>query len=369
MHHEDFSFFMKLYQEYKKFSKDFFIDNYKNWIGSKKLPVSQLEKIFFTFRVNTFFNFLDKIRTLYYSRNINQVIKKYNEDIWLGYELLSFLLDKGLIKIKDEKVIFKDNFDSFFIKPLDEKEILEKLKNKLNSKINLNYPLLLNLTPSTNFKWKAKYDQLSITTKSAIFILSRISQHFPIRQKFIFVGDDDFLSIPFKMIFDTPTFSLDADESLLFEIERLCKRLNVNITTLKADVRKPKKLTGFYGCYINPPYNLPGSTKFLEFTSSILSREGGIVFMVLGNEAIGRRFIHLQRNISNLGFIIREMLPSTISYRFYFHHKEDDLIYKKMKAIGIDIKEKETIFAALYVLDFVGKVRDFKVDKNIYSYL
>jgi hypothetical protein len=39
MFQEDFSFFMKLYQEYKKFSKDFFV---------KKLPVLQLEKIFFT---------------------------------------------------------------------------------------------------------------------------------------------------------------------------------------------------------------------------------------------------------------------------------------------------------------------------------
>jgi predicted methyltransferase len=369
MFQENFSFFMKLYQEYKKFSKDFFVENYKNWIGSKKLLVSRLEKIFFDFEVDTFFNFLDKIRTLYYSGDVKEMIKKYNDDIWSGYELLSFLLNKELIRIKNEKVVFKDNFDSFFIKPLDEKEILNKLKDKLASKINLNSPLLLNLNPYTKFKWKAKYDQISITTKSAIFILSKISQYFPIRQNFIFVGDDDFLSIPFKMIFDAPTFSLDADESLLFEVEKLCKTFNLKVTTVKADVRKPKKFGKFYGCYINPPYNLPGSVAFLEFVSKILSRDGGVVFMVLGDDAIGRRFVHLQKNISNLGFIIREALPSTISCRFYFHHKEDEFIYKKMKNIGIDIKEKETIFAALYVFDFVGKVREFKFDKNIYSYI
>jgi len=42
----------------------------------------------------------------------------------LDTSFLSFLIDKGLIKIKNEKVIFERNFDSFFIKPLSEEEVL-----------------------------------------------------------------------------------------------------------------------------------------------------------------------------------------------------------------------------------------------------
>ena len=357
-----------MYEDYKKYAKDFFEENYINWSGNKKLPKRKLDEIFSYFRLNTFFNFLDRIRTLYFTNDIFELIKKYNEDIWLGYEFLSFLINKGVAKVENKKIIFERNFDTFFIKPLSEDEVLKKLRTFIKSKIDLSKPLLYNLNPETKFKWKAKYDQISITTKSAITIISKISHYFPAKLNFIFIGDDDFLSIPLKMILDIPTFSLDKDASLLDEIERLNKKFNLDIRTIKADVRRSKNLKDFYGCYINPPYNLPGSTKFLEFSSKILSREGGIVFMVLGNIALGKRYVHLQRNISNLGFIIRELLSSKISCQFYIHHKEDEIIYERMKNLNIDLNERETMFAALYILEFVGKIKKEPIEKNIYSY-
>jgi len=365
---EDFFYFKKLYEEYKKYAKDFFEENYINWSGNKKLSKRKLDDIFFFFRLNTFFNFLDRVRTLYFTKDIFELIKKYNEDIWLGYNLLSFLIDKGLVKIKNKKIIFEGNFDSLFVKPLSEDEVLEKLRSFIKSKIELTKPLLYNLDPETKFKWKAKYDQISITTKSALTIISKISNYFPAKLDFIFLGDDDFLSIPVRMILDIPTFSLDKDASLLYEIDRLNKKFNLNVRTIKADVRRQKNLKEFYGCYMNPPYNLPGSTKFLEFSSKILSKDGGIVFMVLGDEALGKRYIHLQKKISNLGFIIRELMPSKISYQFYMHHKEDEIIQEKMKNLNIDLNGKETMFAALYVLEFVGKIKKKPIEKNIYSY-
>lgn len=368
MSQEDFFYFKNLYEDYKKYAKDFFEENYINWSGNRKLSKRKLDDIFLSFRLDTFFNFLDRIRTLYFTKDIFELIKKYNEDIWLGYNLLSFLINKGLVKMKNEKIIFERSFDSFFIKPLSEDEVLEKLRTFIKSKMDLKKPLLYNLNPETKFKWKAKYDQISITTKSAITIISKISYYFPARINFIFIGDDDFLSIPLKMILDIPTFSLDKDESLLEEVEKLSKKFNLDISTIKADVRRQKNLRDFYGCYTNPPYNLPGSTKFLEFSSKILSKDGGMAFMVLGNEALGKRYIHLQKNLSNLGFIIRELIPSKISYQFYLHHKEDEIIREKMRYLNVDLNEKETMFAALYVLEFVGKVKKKLIEKNIYSY-
>jgi predicted methyltransferase len=369
MSQEDFFYFKKLYEDYKKYAKEFFEENYISWSGNRKLSKRKLDYIFLFFRLNTFFNFLDRIRILYFTKDIFEFIKKYNEDIWLGYEFVNFLLNKGLVKIENKKIIFERNFDSFFIKPLGEDEVLERLRTIIKSKIDLNRPLLYNLNPKTKFKWKAKYDQISITTKSAITIISKVSYYLPAKLNFIFIGDDDFLSIPLKMILDIPTFSLDKDKSLLDEIDGLSKKFNLDIHTINADVRKSKSLKDFYGCYTNPPYNLTGSTKFLEFSSKILSKDGGMVFMVLGDEALGKRYIHLQRSISNLGFIIRELLPSKISYQFYLHHKEDEIIQEKMRELNVDLREKETMFAALYVLEFVGKIKKKPIEKNIYSYV
>jgi predicted methyltransferase len=369
MSDENFSFFKKLYEEYKEFGKEQLKENYKHWIGSVKLPEKKVEEIFLNFRLRTFFTFLDILRTLYFSKSIFEAIKKYNEDIWFGFEILSFLLNKNLIKLRKDKVIFKENFDSFFIKPLSEKEIMSKLQRSLRMKIDLSKPLLYNLSRNSKFKWKANYDQIPITTKSAVSLLSKISYYFPARLNFAFLGDDDFLSIPFKIIFNMPTFSLDKDKDLLSEIERICKKRNIDIVTLEADVLKPKNFGSFYGCYTNPPYNFPGSTQFIRFASKLMGKEGGIIFLVLGNDAIGRRFVHLQREIANLNLVIREVLPSIISYGFYPYHKEDKLIYKKMKRLGVNIKWKEVSFAALYVLEYVGKVKRILTGRSIYSYV
>ena len=91
--------------------------------------------------------------------------------------------------------------------------------------------------------------------------------------------------------------------------------------------------------------------------------------MVLGYEALRKRYIHLQKNISNLGFIIRELMPSKISYQFYLNHKEDKIIRERMKHLGIELIGEEIAFAALYVLEFVGKVKKATTEKDIYSYL
>ncbi len=368
MIYEDFFYFKKLYEEYKKYAKEFFERNYINWTGNKKLPKHKIEDIFFSFKLATFFNFLDKIRTLYFTNDIFELIKKYNENVWLGYEILSFLLYKNIVRIKNKRIIFNERFDSFFIKPMSEEEVVKRLKEVLGSGINLNKSVLYNLNPKSEFKWKTKYDQIPISTKSAITIISKISYYFPAKLNFIFIGDDDFISIPLKLILDIPVSSLDKDEEILNEVEKLSKKFNVVVNTIKADVRKKKNIKNFYGCYMNPPYNLPGSTKFLEFSSKILSKDGGAAFLILGNEALEKRYIHLQKSISNLGFIIREIIPSKISYEFYLHYKEDSIIYEKMKELNFELIGKEAIFAALYVLEFVGKVKKIPHEKNIYSY-
>ena len=369
MKDEDFHFFRKLYEEYKTFGSDFLEKNYKYWIGSKKLSKKKLKEIFINFRLETFFTFLGTLRTLYYSKDIFEVIKRNNEDVWYGVEILNFLLDKNLIKIESGKVFFKEDFDHFFIKPMDELEIVEKLRRSLRRKIKLEEPLLLNIDPNSRFKWKARYDQMPITTKSAISILSKISHYFPVRAKFAFVGDDDFISIPFRIIFNAPTFSIDKDRELLSEIERISKKMQLNIFTLEADVRKTKMMKDFYGFYTNPPYNLHGSIKFLKFGSNLLSDEGGVAFLVLGYDAIGKRSIHLQKEMSNMGYSIKEVTPSLISYKFHLHHKEDVMVWKKMKDDEIDIKNREALFAALYVLEYIGKTIDFKPSSDIYCYI
>ena len=368
MSSENFLFFKKLYEEYKKFSKDFLIENYRYWIGSKKLRRYELEEAS-KFRVETFFSFLDIIRFLYYYGDIIKVIRKYNDDVWFGYEILKFLLEKNLVKISGNKIIFIDSYGDFFIKPISELTILKKLRKSVKRKINLNKPLVYNFNPHSKFKWKSKYDQIPITTKSAIFILSKISYYFPARLNFAFVGDDDFLSVAFNLIFNSNTFSIDKDKFVISEIDKICSKFGAKVITLEHDIRKLKKIDTFYGCYTNPPYNISGSLKFVKFSTNLLSKDGGAIFLILGDDAIKRRGVFFQKEISNYGLILRELTPSIISYEFNPHHKEDVIIQKKMKSIGIKIEKKETMFAAFYVLEYVGKFRNFKLPSGIYSYV
>ena len=367
----DFSFFRNLYEEYKTFGKEFLEKNYKYWIGSNRISKKkdEIEKIFLSYRLKPFFTFLDIFRNLYYSKDIFEVIKKNNEDVWFGLDILSFLLEKNLIEIKSGKIFFRENFDNFFIKPMSEFEVARKLKYYIKRKINLEKPLLFNIDPSSKYKWKARYDQVPMTTKSAISVLSKISYYFPVRANFAFVGDDDFLSIPFRMIFNAPTFSMDIDKELLSEVERLSKKMQLEVFTLSVDVRKEKIMKDFYGFYTNPPYNLQGSIKFLSFGTNLLSDEGGIAFLALGDDAIGKRIIHLQREISNKGYSIKEVVPSMISYKFYLHHKEDVMILRKMEDVGINIKNKEVLFASLYVLEYFGTPINYKIRSDIYCYV
>jgi hypothetical protein len=64
---EDFFYFKKLYEEYKNSAKDFFEENYKIGWEAKKLPKRKGD-IFSTLDSTHFSTFLDRIRTLYFTK-------------------------------------------------------------------------------------------------------------------------------------------------------------------------------------------------------------------------------------------------------------------------------------------------------------
>ncbi|MGC9059432.1 MAG: bis-aminopropyl spermidine synthase family protein [Candidatus Aenigmatarchaeota archaeon] len=365
-------YFQALYKDYSKFALKEYEKNIHSWMGVKEVKnfsEELIKRIFLNYMLDTFFIFVDKIRTLYFENSIESVIKKYSEELWSSYLILEFLREKSIIEIRNGKISFLKDFNSFYLKPLSEREVKNLLKRKIKLK-NLEIPVALNLQIK-DFVWKEKFDQLPIDTKSAIFVVSKISHYYPFKNFFAFIGDDDFISIIFKLIYPEMKITVfDADEDLLQSIEKVAKKFDIEIKVKKARVEENfNKTNNFYGCVTNPPYNLKGSITFLEFSKKLLSKKGGRCFLILGNEAIGRRYLELQKKISE-SFIIREIIPSRISYPFYEKLTEDREILERLKSYGVKIEKRKILFASLYVLDFVNEEPEkINFNSTIYTYL
>ncbi len=366
----ELKYFQTLYKDYSKFAlKEYERDVYK-WLGVKNVKnISEelIKKVFFNYDLDTFFAFVEKIRTLYFENSIESIMKKFSNGLWDSFLILEFLKEKSIIEIKNGKISFLKDFNDF-LKPLSEKEVKDLLKRKIKLK-SLEIPVAWNLSVK-DFVWKERFDQLPIDTKSAIFIVSKISQYYPFKDFFAFIGDDDFISILLKLIYPEMKINVfDMDEDLLKSIEKAAEKLNMEIEIEKVNVReKFRSLNNFYGCITNPPYNIKGSIAFLQFSKKLLSKNGGICFLILGDEAIGKRYLELQKKISE-NFIIREVNPSKISYPFYELTEDRELI-SKLKSYGIKIEKRKILFASLYVLEFVGrKFKKINFNSTIYTYL
>ena len=96
------------------------------------------------------------------------------------------------------------------------------------------------------------------------------------------------------------------------------------------------------------------------------------MFLEIGDEAIGHRFLFLQEFFAKENLLIREVLANKIYYPYVSLHKEDKVISERLFKI-IDKKFVENspkLGASLYIFDYIPfPVKKVKFKKSIYSYL
>ena len=364
---------IRLYKKFNRYYGENFSEDVKSWLGVSELKLSNriIKKVYRTFYRHTFIEFCKYVRDLVYSKNPFNFIKETNKENWDLWYYLSFLKSEGLIKIKNNQVVPEESLKQKFVRRYSEREVLIKLKKI--GKIDEKQPTfkLIKKLSKHKFRFKPKLDQLPISIESAANLIATIFKYYPLYDNFLFVGDDDFISL--LIIAVEPKFSpvvSDLDEEILKTIQDIDER----IKTVKRDFSKRRKIEGkFLGFCTNPPYTEDGIETFVKFGMMHFDELGGRIFLEFGNESIGRRLLFLQQFFTKNNLEITEVIKGKINYPFMVMHPEDKIIYDKLSRFfdKEKIKNNYMLGADIYVLTYIPWcVKRIKLKgKKIYSYI
>lgn len=369
----------KLYKRFLTFSRaDFFLNakKYSTSLNGLKLSNKILGEFYDNYYKVSFLTFLQKSKNIIYSKNVfDFIVKDFCED-WDLYPYLKFLEKEKIIEVKrnGKSSLLRKEIRKIIPPPQSEEEIKEKIEKKLKVKIKEREPVIVLFKKFQDFKVKREWDQMPISQDSAIFLVKKILEYLPLNKKFLFIGDDDFISVILTIA--DPNIEcqvIDIDDQLLTCINNLAFKFNLKIETKKVDLRKEKILEEkFVGFLTNPVYTESGVREFVKFGKNQLSKEGGIGFLVVGDESIGNRFLFLQDFFTKNNLIIRELSRGRIFYPYIELYEEDKEIFRKL-ALMVDkkvIKSSPKLGAALYIFKYLpSRPKRVKFKTPIYAYL
>jgi len=367
---------------YKKFlslrKRYFFLDAKRNTSGLENLNLSNriLGDFYNNYEKTSFLNFLENIKIICYSENVFDFIPKASLENWDLWIYLKLLKDERIIKIKRNgrlSILHKDIL-KLIPRARTQNEIKMTLEKRLRIRLRNNESVVNIFKNFCKFEVKARWDQMPVSVGSAIFLVEKILERLPLKKKFLFLGDDDFISVILTLVdSDIECQVFDADEQVLENINQLALRFNLKIKTKKADFRKKSKSREkFVGFLTNPPYTEEGVKNFMKFGISYLGNDGGIIFLAVGDESIGNRFLFLQDFFTKNNLIIKELIVNKIYYPYIKLYKEDKEILKRLSSM-VDkktIKTSPQLGAMLYVFRYLPfQPRRVKFKKPIYAYL
>ena len=371
-----------LNQLYKKFialDKNYLLldtRNYNTTLEGLKISDREICQFYQNYYQPTFIDFLSDIKSVIYSENVLEFIQETSSEDWNLWPYLDFLVKEKIIKIEKSgrPILLKKELKKVIPPPLKEGEIKNVLEKKLGVKVKKSDYAISLFKKICHFRVKDEWDQMPISQGSALFLASKISEALPLKGPFLFVGDDDFISVILAL--SNPDFQLkviDADKEVLSSIAFLADKFNLKIETEKLDIRKrrkPKK--EFIGFLTNPVYTAAGVEEFMSFGIRQLSDKGGKVFLEAGDEAIGRRFLFLQEFFSKNNLIINEIIKRKISYPYIMLYKEDREILRRFTSLIEErvIKKYPKLAASLYIFSYIPKrPKKLKKKGEFYAYL
>ena len=370
----------QLYSQFLQVQRDSLIEHIRNTNKPDErnnLTDKTIRDVYDAYYRPPFFAFLRDLKTAIYSHSIFNFVKAVGKDSEYGADFVELFKKTKIAKLdKNGKVIvLKKNILKALPRPQTEKEIKRKIEKTLKIKVKENAfatDLIANIAP---FRAKSELDQLSISQGSAIFVVKKILENLPLPGNFLFVGDDDFISI-FLAIADPSVSSIviDADEELLAAIDNIAKQYKLNIKTRKGDVRKKDIIKEpIVGFLCNPPYTHKGVEAFINYGVNNFGEDGGIAILVVGDEAIGHRFLPLQDFFTGKNLVIKELAKGAVHYPFLELYPSDAVVKNKFLSVGISKRTVETaphLGASIYVFDYIPyKVESSKIKQSIYSYL
>lgn len=369
----------KVYKKFISFDKKCFLFYSKKLESTlKRLRVSDriIKEFYDNYYRPSLLEFLRAIKDIYYSGNVFEFISTNSLEDWDLWKYLEFLRKEKIVKIRRNGTveILKRRLLEPIPKPQTEKEIEKKLEMKLKTEIQPKRFVTDLFRKFKNFEVKAKWDQMPISQESAIFLAKKMLGYLPLNKRLLFVGDDDFISVILSLV-DPSIESLvvDIDDQLLECISFLSRKFNLKIETQKADIQKARFLgEKFVGFLTNPIYTFDGIKTFMEYGIKHLREDGGIAFLEMGDESIGKRILNLQDFFVKNNLILQELITNKIYYPHIIIYPEDKEINRRLVSLINEevIQKSPRLGASLFVfLRIPVKPKAVRFKKPIYAYL
>jgi len=363
---------IKIYRKFTKYHRENFTNDVRKWFGTEKVKVEDnfLKKIYNLFYRPTFLEFFTAVRNLVYWKDPLDSMKRNSKDSWDAWYYTSFLISEDLVTIKNGKII-DSAFEGMFLPPYRRDEIIREIGLKAS---DLSQPTFKFIEKITGIKigFKPRLDQLPISMDSAVNLIETIFRYYPFFNSFLFIGDDDFISVLTTFVDSRFKPSVvDADKELI----SLINQCNPEIKTEKKDIRKGLRFSfKILGFCTNPPYTELGVKMFVKAGISNFSSLGGRVFLEVGEESIkSARMLDLQRWFSEHRLKVLEIKTGAIYYPFTIMHEEDKIIYRRLSKLIPEnsIRKSSMLSASLYVFDYIPwKVKPLRVKgADIYTYI
>lgn len=375
----------KIYEDFCEYQKERYVRESKNWFGAKNIKLSEKQRrnMFEMYYRYTFVEFWGYVRKIIYARkNVFDIVEKSDIELWDLSSILHFLSNDKIIKVRSNgKVVLLDKELKKYLTPLLTKEEIEKilskkLKMRLSTIKKKPVSVITKLILKKEFSYNAEYDQMPLSIESAVTIVERIVNKYPFYDGFLFVGDDDLISIMISLVI--PGFSsivIDIDENLLDNISELSKRIRAKIKTLQIDIKSGKKVSdNIMGFLANPPYTTKGVILFSKFGINHFGKRGGYAFIVFGDESIGTKKLFIQEFFTKNNLIYEEIVNEKIGYPYNKLHKEDVENLELIERLGVSksvIKSSYQLGAYLHILKYIPwKVKYIEPKgMKIYSYI
>lgn len=333
-----------------------------------------LRKAVRTYKIVPFFDFLRALKYVAYGRSVSDLVLRI-QCLYKVLLFIEFFSKEGVIKVsRDGSITFlKKEWLPLLPQPKTEKEVKEAVEKRLGVRVKEGAPIT-DLFKKAGFSVTTAFDQAPVSQGSAIFVVHKILENLPLSETFLFVGDDDFISVMLGLA--DPSVSsvvIDADKGLLEALDALAKEHALPIRTQLIDVRKPERAKGlFTGFLCNPPYTEKGAEAFVKYGLKHLGEDGGFAFLELGNDAIDNRFLFLQKTFTKNGLLMEQAIREKVVYPHLGTYEDYQLTNERLAAfIDTDVIAKQPELAAtFYVFNYVPKPMErVRTGQSIYTYL
>ena len=365
-----------LYRRFLSFEEDKILEYITLSNPHLKLTRRNFKNIYNSYYRPSFYSFLKNIRHVIYSSSLFEpVVKEGKGWEWL-LNYIEFLVKEGIATIDGEGrgIILRNESLRSLLPPFySEQDIQGIVENRTGRPVDKGLVSDL-FNDIYRFSPRPGFDQGPISQESALFVVKKILDEIPARGNFLFIGDDDFLSVLINMIDpEIKPVVVDIDKSLLQGIDAICERYNLSVTTIKGDIRK-ESVQGFrfMGFHVHPPYIEGAIKKFIDYGLKHLSVDGGIVSLIVGDLAIGNRYLHLQKYFSWRQLLLREYVKGKIYYPCKALYREEEVTRERFSVyFHKDVIDNGYVLGAgYYLFDYIPfKVERIRTGKALYQYL